>query len=332
MKTLAAVAPGFTRDTFLTPENVDLLRRCGEVTFVDVMNEAAVADAIGDADVYMTCWGSPRLTAAILEKAPRLRLLAHLAGTVTPLVSDAVWQRGVRVVSANAYLAESTAEGAFAYILAAQRDIPAYSRALSAEKRWKSAEAVSYGLLGKTVGVVSYGAVARNLIRYLQPFGVRILIYDIVPIPEEDKQKYGMEQVSLEALFSTADIISVHTPLNPATEHMIGKELFDLIREGALFVNTARGAVLDQNALEQALVAGRFRAALDVYEKEPPAPDCRLYGLPNVLMMPHMAGPTLDFRARMAEAVIRECADFIDRGLPLSHEITQAHAAAMTTR
>lgn len=332
MKTLVAVAPGFTRDTFLTPENVDLLRRCGEVTFVDTMNEAAVADAIGDADVYMTCWGSPRLTAAILEKAPRLRLLAHLAGTVVPVVSEAVWQRGVRVISANAYLAASTAEGAFAYILAAQRDIPAYSRALSVEKRWKSADAVSYGLLGKTVGVVSYGAVARNLIRYLQPFGVRILIYDIVPIPEEDKKKYGMEQVSLETLFSSADIITVHTPLNPATRHMIGKELFDLIREGALFVNTARGGVLDQAALEEALVAGRFRAALDVFEKEPPAPDCPLYGLPNVLMMPHMAGPTLDFRAHMAEAIIRESADFIDRGLPLSHEITAAHAAAMTMR
>ena len=332
MKVLAAVAPGTTRDTFLTEENMALLRACGEVALVDEMSEAAVAAAIGDADVYMTCWGSPRLTAAILEKAPRLRLLAHLAGTVVPVVSEAVWQRGVRVISANAYLAKSTAEGAFAYILAAQRDIPAYSRAFSVEKRWKSGDAVSYGLLGKTVGVVSYGVVARNLIRYLQPFGVRILIYDIVPIPEEDKKKYGMEQVSLETLFATADIITVHTPLNPATEHMIGKKLFDLIRPDALFVNTARGAVLDQNALEQALVEGRFRAALDVYEKEPPAPDCRLYGLPNVLMMPHMAGPTLDFRARMAEAIIRESADFIDRGGPLPDEITHAHAAAMTMR
>ena len=332
MKTLAAVAPGVVRDTFLTPENINLLRQYGEVVFVDEMKEAAVAETIGDADVYLTCWGSPRLSAAILEKAPRLRLLSHMAGTVVPVVSEALWQRGVRVISANACLAESTAEGAFAYILAAQRDIPAFSRAFSVEKRWKSAEAVNYSLLGKTVGVVSYGVVARNIIRYLQPFGVRILIYDIVPIPEEDKKKYGMEQVSLETLFSTADIITVHTPLNPATEHMIGKELFDLIRPDALFVNTARGGVLDQAALEQALVEGRFRAALDVFEKEPPAPDCPLYGLPNVLMMPHMAGPTLDFRAHMAEAIIRESADFIDRGLPLSHEITAAHAAAMTIR
>lgn len=331
MKTFVAIAKGKTRDSFLTQENLGLLKSFGEIREADdVLTEENIASSIGDSEVYMSCWGSPRLSKKILDAAPNLRLLAHLGGTVVPFVSKEMWQRGIKVISGNELLAQSTAEGALSYILAAQRDIPGFSINLKEKRLWKKSDAQTFSLIGKTIGIVSYGAVAKNLIKMLQPFRVRILVYDIIPLPEEEKQRLGMEQVSLETLFSISDIISVHTPLTPSTHHLIGKDLFEKIKPGALFVNTSRGEVIDQGALERVLENGKIRAMLDVYEKEPPSPECRLYSLPNIMMMPHMAGPTSDFRLHIAATLICECHGYIDLGTPLTHEIKEEYAANMS--
>ncbi|MGI6167375.1 MAG: hydroxyacid dehydrogenase [Eubacteriales bacterium] len=331
MKTFIAVKKGNTRDSFLTRENIELLGSFGEIREAgDVLDEDSVALSITDSEVYLTCWGSPRLSKKILDAAPNLVLLAHLGGTVAPYVSDELWKRGIKVISGNEFLAESTAEGALAYILAAQRDIPRYSTDLKEKRLWKKADAQNYSLIGKTVGVVSYGAVAKKFVRMLQPFRVRILVYDIIPLSEVEKVKYGIEQVPLDKLFSDSDIISVHTPLTQSTRRLIGRELFEKMKPGALFVNTARGEVIDQGALEEVLAAGKIRAVLDVFEKEPPPPECRLYSLPNVMMMPHMAGPTTDLRPKIAAALIRECHEFIDLSVPLRHEIKMQQAENMS--
>ena len=331
MKTFVAISQGITRNSFLTAENMELLCRLGSVREAAApLSEETVIEAIGDSEVYMTCWGSPRLSAPILNAAPDLKLLVHLGGTIAPFVSDEMWARGIRVISGNAYFAESTAEGALAYMFAAQREIPFYSRELKENGAWKKSDAENRGLLGKTVGIVSYGAVARNLVRMLQPFRVKILIYDIVPIPEEEKEKYGMEQVDLDTLFSESEIISIHTPFNSETHHLIGKNLLQKIRPDALLLNTSRGKVIDQSALETELETGRFRALLDVYETEPPVPDCKLFSLPNVIMMPHMAGPTFDLRPQITEALIREAHGYLENQAPLTHEITEQAARRMS--
>jgi phosphoglycerate dehydrogenase-like enzyme len=330
LKTFIAIKKGNTRDSFLTQENLGLLRSFGEIREAEHLAEDSIALSIGNSEVYMTCWGSPRLSRKILDAAPNLVLLAHLGGTVAPYVSDEVWRRGIKVISGNEFLAVSTAEGALAYILAVQRDIPRYSTDLKEKRIWKKPGAQSFSLIGKTVGVVSYGAVAKNLVRMLQPFGVKILVYDIVSLPEVEKVKYGIEQVPLDTLFSVSDIVSLHTPLTPATRRLIGKDLLGKMKPGALFVNTARGEVIDQSALEEVLADRKIRAVLDVFEKEPPPPECRLYTLPNVMMMPHMAGPTSDLRPKIAAALIRECHDYIDLGSPLRHEIKKPQAENMS--
>lgn len=331
MKTFVALKNGRSKEEFLPKENFDLLASYGEYSQCgDAYDRDFILKNVADADIYLTAWGSPRLDADILDAAPNLKLLVHVCGTVAPYVSDEMWKRGVRVISGNAGLAETTAEGAVAYIFAAQREIPKYSDALHDRKIWKKSTDVSRSLLGKTVGIVSYGAVAKNVLRMIQPFRVKILVYDIVEIPEEEKRKYNMEQVSLEELFSRSDIISVHTPLNSATHNLIGKPLFDLIQPDALFLNTSRGEVIDQAALEDALETERFRAALDVYSPEPPLETSKLFDLPNVLMMPHMAGPTTDIRKELARKMIVEAHEFIDLGKPLRNEITAAVAARMS--
>ena len=164
----------------------------------------------------------------------------------------------------------------------------------------------------------------------LQPFRVKIKIYDIKPIPEADKAKYNISEASLEEVFSISDIVSVHTPLNEKTHHLIGRELLRILPEGSLFVNTSRGAVIDQTALEDELMKGRFRAVLDVYEKEPLPADNRLYDFENVILMPHMGGPTVDLRRDITRALLLEAAEFLKNGTPLPHEISRAAAEMMS--
>ena len=336
MKAFVSLPRGAVFDTFFTAENVVLAESLGEIVWNETghrLSADELAAAIGDCDVYISGWGSPALTPDVLAAAPRLRLLTHLCGTVVPFVTPEMWEKGIRVISGNRYFADSVAEGAVAYMLAALRDIPGYSRNLKENGQWKTVATFhNRGLRDRTVGVVSYGTIARRLVSLLHPFGVKLKVYDIVPVPEEDLRKYDMEQVSLEEIFSDCDIITLHTAGMPETRHMIDGRLLSLIKEGALFVNTARGMLVDEAALCRELATGRFSAVLDVFEKEPPAPDSPLFSLPNVLMMPHMAGPTVDRRQVITRDLVRESAAFIDSGAPLEHEVTRAVAERMSAR
>ena len=335
MKALVTLPKNAVFPTFFTPDNIALAESLGEIIWNETdrqLTTEEIIERIGDCDTYITGWSSPRADRAILDAAPNLRILTHLCGTVVPFVSDALWERGIRVISGNRFFAESVAEGTLAYMLSALRDIPFYSARLHDKRIWKEKTDNNQGLAGKKIGLISYGAIARNLVRILSVFRVELYVYDIKPLPAEDVLRYHLKQASMEEIFSTCDIVSVHTPLFDATHHLIGKDLLGRLQEGALFINTSRGPVIDQKALEAELATGRFRAVLDVYEKEPPASDCPLYDLPNVMMMPHMGGPTVDLRAYITEQLLHESHDFLHNGAPLPSEITRQMAATMSTR
>jgi phosphoglycerate dehydrogenase-like enzyme len=335
MKSFISLARGETFDTFFDKSNIELVKNLGGAVWNEKdtrMTADEVSERIADCQNYVTLWGSPTLDSKILDKAPNLKLLTHLGGTVVPFVSDEMWERGIKVISANDYFAESVAEGTIAYILCALRDIPRYSWELKNEKKWKSESSYTAGLMGKTIGIVSYGTIAKKLVRILSRFKIRIMVYDIKPLPQADVERYGLIQARLEQIFSECDIISLHTPLIDATYHLIGSELLEKIKDGALFVNTSRGAVVDQSALEVELAKGRFRAVLDVYEKEPPQKDCPLFTLPNVIMIPHMAGPTVDMRSYITRELMLEAAGYIDHDKALVHEITKEFALTMSKK
>lgn len=333
MKSLISVSRGETFNTFFNKENIDLAESLGGAIWNESshrMSATEVAECIRDCENYVTLWGSPRLDAEILKNAPKLKILTHLGGTVVPFVSDEMWERGIKVISANDYFAESVAEGTLAYILCALRDIPKYSSELKDEKKWRPEPWYTAGLMGKKIGIVSYGTIARKLVKILSQFKVSMLVYDIKPLPTEDVEKYRIEAASLERIFEECDIISLHTPLFDATYHMIDTPLLARIKDGALFVNTSRGGVVNQRSLEAELAKGRFRAVLDVFEEEPPKEDCALYGLDNVMMIPHMAGPTIDMRTYITRSLLLEAAGYVDLGKPLTHEITRKQAATMS--
>ena len=326
MKFLITLGKDERFETFFPKENRALAESLGEVIWNEgeaQWSQAEAAEKIGDADVYVTGWDCPRLDETILDKAKNLKLMVHLCGTVVPYASDAVWDRGVRVISGNDIMAESVAEATVAYILTAQRRIPFYHRRFTEKRIWREGGEFTDSLIGKTIGLVSYGAIAKHLVRMLSPFRVKIKVYDIAPLPEKDKTAYGLTEASLEEIFSTCDIVSLHTPLYDATYHMIDDRLLSLLKKDALLVNTARGGLVDNEALVRHLKSKDFRAIIDVYEEEPPRADHPLFDCENAILIPHLGGPTVNLRAYMAEVLLKEASAYTKGEGDLPHEITK---------
>ncbi len=335
MKILVTMPVGGERDSFFSPAELAKWEQIGEVVLnpkTEQFTPEELRQQLRDVDIVVTGWNCPRLTADVIADAKQLKLLAHTGGTVAAVASPALYERGVRVISGNKLFAQSVAEGVVAYMLAALRQIPHYATALS-EGNWLSLsypDRMNKGLLGKTVGIVSFGTISEFLVRLLQPFGVKIQVYSR-SLPQATLDKYHMTLVSLEELFETSDVITIQTALNPHTHHMIGEALLRRIKPGSLFVNTARGAVVDEEALIRCLQEERFAAVLDVFSEEPFGADSPWVGLPNTMLMPHMAGPTMDRRRAIAAALAEDVAGFLAGGT-LTHEIPADKAFAMSEK
>jgi phosphoglycerate dehydrogenase-like enzyme len=158
-------------------------------------------------------------------------------------------------------------------------------------------------LTGATVGLVSASRVARHVLRLLQPFDCRILLYDPF-LTQGEAQKLGVELVGLDSLFDRSDIVSVHAPSLPATDKMIGKEQLRKMRDGAVFINTSRGSVLDHDALLEECRDGRISAALDVTTPEPLPADSPFWDLPNVMLIPHLSGAGREGYWRIGDGIL----------------------------
>jgi len=319
------------RDTFLTEDNIKLIESLGNVTWNETdhkLSEDELCKAVVDQDAVITGWGTGCFTARVMEHANNLKIIAHTAGSVGSLVTDAVYEKGVRVVCGNDAFAESVAEGTIAYILASQRKIPQFNRDVHV-KGWGPLDYTNYSLLRQKVGIVGYGAVSKHLINMLKPFSCDILLYS-GHMTEEDAKAIGVTKASLEEIFSQCSIVSLHTSATPKNAGLITKELLAMMPDNALLVNTARPAVLDEDALYEECKTGRIRAFLDVHKDEAILPmESRMRWLDDVLMMPHHAGPTIDYRRVAALIAIEDVIRFF-KGEPLQHEISHSRMGTMT--
>lgn len=291
------------------------------------MEKAALLEQIGDADVLITGWDSPRVDTDVLRAAPRLKIHAHMGGSVANAVCKEEYDRGVLVLSGNDLFAQSVAEGCLCYTLNALRRVDVYRESVRAGG-WVPEPHRTQGLIGKKVGLVSYGAIAAYYAEMLRGFGVDLRIASR-NVSDEELRRVGARRASIEEIFAECDVISLHTALNEHTEGMITRALLHSIRDGALFVNTARAALVDRQALYDELQTGRFSAALDVFHTEPLPENDPLRTLPNVLAMPHVAGPTTDLRQ---EVTLRLLADIRahQEGKPCRGEIPYEYAVRMT--
>ncbi|MGQ9553893.1 MAG: hydroxyacid dehydrogenase [Anaerolineae bacterium] len=269
-----------------------------------------LAELLPGAEAVVTSWGSPAFTPELLAVADRLRIVGHAAGSVKHLLPKEGHDRGIVLLSAAAVIADAVAEYTLWAMLSAQRDLYRYDKRMKQERGWRR-EGDGYGheLYHKKVGIIAASMVGRRVIKLLRPFECDVMVYDPY-LSEAAAAELGVRKVGLDELMAASDIVSVHAPITPETEKMIGAKQFQVMKDGALFINSARAWTVDEDAMLAELRTGRIRAVLDVFSKEPLPPDSPLRDLDNVFLTPHMAGASTESRARLVEAIADDMARF----------------------
>ncbi|MGW4824892.1 NAD(P)-dependent oxidoreductase [Streptomyces sp. NPDC004227] len=232
---------------------------------LDGLTTARARSVLADVDLLVTGWGCPPLDTAALTAAPRLRAVVHTAGSVRGHATEACWERGIEVSSAAAANAVPVAEYTLGMILLTGKQVRERVREFRAGRThgdWLRTP-VRVGNYGRSVRIVSAPLVGRRVIELLRPHDFEVLLYDPYSDAAEAAE-LGEQTVGLAELFTRCDTVSVHMPLLPATHGLIGRTLLDSMPAGAVLINTSRGAVADQAALAEAVLAGRIRAVLDV--------------------------------------------------------------------
>ena len=278
-------------------------------------------------EVLVTGWGCPRLDAGVLDVLPDLRLVAHAAGTVRPLVTDALWERGVVVTSAAAANAVPVAEFTFAVVVLALKDAFAVrDRHRAVRGREAVVDHARMGTRGRTIGVVGASSVGRLVIERLRTLDVDVLVAD--PYLDGDPylseiESYGARRVGLDELLAVSDVVTLHAPLLEATRHMIGAAQLARMSDGAWLVNTARGGLVDTDALTAEVVSGRLRAVVDTSDPEPLPADSLLYDHEGAVLTPHIAGSLGSEVGRMGDLAVTEVERFV-AGEPPIHPVVRA--------
>ena len=329
MRILVTVPQGEVFDMHFPKQVVSRLHRLGDVTFNlgrQQMTPDQLAHWLSIADIVLTHWGTPQITASMLDGAPRLKLLAHGAGTVAHIASEAFYERGIPVISANSVMAWHVAESVLGYMLSALHCIPAMDRDMHIGI-WRRRKGEIQGLSGCDIGLVGLGTVGRNLLNLLRPFRCRVHVYDPYLTENALDEWAFAERCSFEEAMR-CPVVSVHAAQTPETYHMIDNKALSLMPDGALLVNTARGSLVETKALIAELRTGRISAVLDVFEEEGPCKvPPQLARLDNVLLQPHAAASAVTWQMTMA--VIEDIERFM-RGERLQLEIPHSQYIRMT--
>lgn len=293
----------------LSQAGLDALR--GEFD-VDVRTELAsegLVEAIGPYAALIVR-SQTKVTAAVVEAAPVLRVVGRAGVGLDNVDVAAATRRGVIVVNAPRANILSAAEHTMALMLALMRNVPQAHASLLAG-RWERGTFKGRELSGKTLGVIGLGGVGALVAERARAFGMRVVAFDPYISPERAVELSAEAVPDLPGLLARADVVTIHLPRTPETEGLIGGEELALMKEGARLVDAARGGIVDEPALYDALRSGHLAgAALDVFSREPPGAN-PLFELPNVVVTPHLGASTLEAQDRVSE----EIADGVGRAL-----------------
>lgn len=283
----------------------------------------AHADELARAEVIFSGWGAPKLDEAFLAAAPNLKLFLYGAGTVRGFVTEAFWESGITLCSARSFNAVPVSEFTLAQILLCLKRAFAFQHEYRQKRCYlRGHERRAPGAYQSTVGLVSLGEIGRRVVDRLRGFDLEILVHDPYA-PPALLEELGVESVTLEELFRRSHCVSVHTPWLPETEKLIGPDLLRLLPPDGSFINTSRGAVVDEAGLVEVLrERPDLQACLDVTHPEPPPPESPLYELPNVFLTPHIAGAIDRECQRLGQAMVEELGRW-QRGEPLQHALNR---------
>lgn len=288
-----------------------------EAVVVDEDDDTALAGEIADTTVLLHVLKP--VTAAMLGAAPRLRLVQKLGVGVNTIDLEAARAAGIAVANMPGTNSQAVAEMTLALMLSVLRRLSYLDPLTRAGQGWSPDPALIDGageIAGRTVGFVGYGAAPSRLAAALEALGAQVIYAARTPKPELPGRR-----VSFQALLAEADIVSLHVPLTEETEGMIGRQALAAMRPGAILINTARGGLVDEAALVEALTSGRLAGAgLDVFGEEPVDPANPLLSLPNVVVSPHMAWLTPETLDRSLTAAFENCRR-LRAGEPLQNQV-----------
>ncbi len=245
-----------------------------------------------------------KVTREVIEAGSNLKIIARAGVGVDNVDVQAATERGIMVVNAPQSTSISVAEHTIGLILSISRKISIADSSVK-EGKWEKSHFMGMELNGKTIGIVGMGRIGSQVVIRAKAFGMEIMVYDPY-ITTEAASELGVEVVGLETLLKNADVITIHVPLTPETQHLISMPEFELMKENAIIVNCARGGIINEGDLYEAISKGRISgAALDVFENEPPV-GSSLFELENIVLTPHIAASTSEAQRDAAIIVAKE--------------------------
>lgn len=312
------------------PEQLSQINEISELVCEPLTKEelAEKPELMAEVEYIFGGWGMSALTKEFLESAPKLKGVFYSAGTVKPYVSDALWERDIVLTNAHQANAVPVAEYCVASIILSLKLGWTYLRELRENQSWKRETAEIPGCYDATVGLISLGAIGFKTLELLRPFQIKPLIYS-TSMSQSQAEEWGGELVGLDELFERSDVVSLHTPLLPSTRGMIRGEHFRRMKKRATFINTARGAVVNQAEMIEAMrERPDLTALVDVTDPEPPVDGDDIFKVDNIHVTPHIAGSLGRECRRLGQTAIDECKRFM-AGEELLYQVVESDLARM---
>ena len=299
----------------LAPAGLELLQSQKDWNII-VSNPKEYAQHLPDAEALVVR-SAVEVTAEVIAKAPKLRVIGRAGVGVDNVDLDAATAAGVLVMNTPGGNAASVAEHALALMLSMARHI-AEANASTRSGKWEKKKFLGNELRGKTLGIVGLGSIGREVVKRARAFEMRILAHDpyVTPQIAED---LGGSLVPLDALYGASDYITLHVSLTPETEHMLSRDAFSKMKDGVRIVNCARGELIDEEALREAVESGKVAgAALDVFETEPPPAGYPLFALDGVLATPHIGGATEEAQEIVGVRIAEHIVEYLKNGVAIN--------------
>ena len=290
--------------------DLSVFEKFGEVTYKDNIKGDELLSIIGDYDALL-CNKTP-ITKDVLAAAKRLRYIGVFATGYNNIDLKEATKAGVTVCNAGTYSTDAVAQQTFAYILHYANKISEYNNRVKSGE-WKNAPTFTIlgekteELFGKTIGIIGYGNIGKKVADIALAFSMKVLV-----VNRSKKQDDRVTFTDFETLLKSSDIITVHCPLNDQSKGMFNKNAFDKMKKGALFINTARGPIVNEKDLLEALKSERIFAAVDVLDTEPMAKDNPLIDAPNIIITPHVAWAPLQTRKRLIKITTDNLKNYIN--------------------
>lgn len=295
----------------LAEEGIDILKGFADVDVNTGLTEDQLVDIIGNYDALLVRSGT-EVTARVIDAGAKLKFIGRAGAGVDNIDTEAATRRGIIVANAPEGNTLAATEHTMAMMLSLARNIPQATASLK-KGEWKRSKFMGVELNDKVLGIMGFGRIGREVAKRAQAMEMKCIAYDPF-ITKERAASLGVEMVPLDELFRRADVITVHTPLIKETRHVINAETIATMKDGVRLINCARGGIIDEQALTDAIASGKVAgAALDVFENEPPT-DSPLLGLDKVIVTPHLGASTVEAQKNVAISVANQCISVLEGG------------------